>query len=87
MTEASCAANRGDYSRDVIDLSLLLGVALGMIVTGFCAIGSYNRGFDSVRRQAWTRELAARKRAAVKAAVAAGAPAGPTVEGVLRKSS
>ena len=87
MTEASCAADRGEYSRDVIDLSFLLGIALGTIVTGFCAIGSYNRGFDSVRRESWTRELAARKRAVVKAAVASRASAAPTVEGVLRKAS
>jgi hypothetical protein len=48
----------------VIDISFVLGVALGTIVTGFCAIGSYYRGSDSVRRGAWSLELAARKRAA-----------------------
>jgi len=48
----------------VIDFSFVLGVALGTIVTGFCAIGSYYRGSDSVRRGAWRFELAARKRAA-----------------------
>jgi hypothetical protein len=49
----------------VIDLSFVLGLALGTIVTGFCAIGSFNRGFDSVRRQSWTLEHVARKRAVV----------------------
>jgi hypothetical protein len=49
----------------VIDLSFVLGLALGTIVTGFCAIGSFNRGFDSVRRRSWTTEHAARKRAVV----------------------
>jgi hypothetical protein len=38
-------------------------MALGTIVTGFCAIGSFDRGSDSVHRRAWNREHAARKRA------------------------
>ena len=49
----------------MIDLSFVLGLALGTIVTGFCAIGSFNRGFDSVRRHSWTVEHAARKRVVV----------------------
>ena len=36
------------YSPRVLDISFVLGLALGTIVTGFCAIGSFNRGFDSV---------------------------------------
>ena len=52
----------------MLDLSFLLGLALGMIVTGFCAIGSFNRGFDSVRRASWSREHDARKRAALSRA-------------------
>ena len=52
----------------MLDLSFVLGLALGMIVTGFCAIGSFNRGFDSVRRTAWSREHDARKRAALSKA-------------------
>jgi len=55
----------------VIDFSFVLGIALGTLVTGFCAIGSYYRGSDSVRRTAWTRELAGRKQAAVNARRAA----------------
>jgi len=47
----------------VIDISFVVGVVLGTIVTGFCAIGSYNRGSDSVHRTSWTQELVARKRA------------------------
>ena len=47
----------------VIELAFVVGVALGTIVTGFCAIGSYDRGYDSVRRKAWSGELAARKQA------------------------
>lgn len=49
----------------MIDLSFVLGLALGTIVTGFCAIGSFNRGFDSVRRRSWAVEHVARKRAVV----------------------
>ena len=49
----------------MIDLSFVLGLALGTIVTGFCAIGSFDRGFDSVRRRSWTLEHVARRRAVV----------------------
>jgi hypothetical protein len=49
----------------VLDLSFVVGLALGTIVTGFCAIGSFNRGFDSVRRTAWSSEHAARRKAVV----------------------
>jgi hypothetical protein len=66
-----CRLHSGNYSRDVIDIaSFVLGVALGTLITAFCAIGSHSRGFDSVRRGAWRRELVARERA-VKAATAA----------------
>lgn len=71
----------------MIDFSFVLGVALGTIVTGFCAIGSYNRGFDSVRRRAWARELAARQRAVVGTPVGAVVVSGPTRAGALRKAS
>ena len=47
----------------MLDLSFILGLALGTIVTSFCAIGSFSRGYDSVRRTAWNNEHAARKRA------------------------
>ena len=49
----------------MIDLSFVLGLALGTIVTGFCAIGSFDRGFDSVRRKSWTVEHVGRRRAVV----------------------
>jgi hypothetical protein len=47
----------------VVDIWFVAGIALGTIVTGFCAIGSFDRGSDSVRRRSWNREYAARKRA------------------------
>lgn len=79
--------HRGNYSRDVIDIaSFVLGVVLGTLVTAFSAIGSHGRGFDSVRRGAWRRELVARKRA-VKAATAARAAAIPALQPSLRKAS
>ena len=70
----------------MLDISFLVGLALGTIVTGFCAIGSYNRGFDSVRRTSWNREHAARKRAVVTSRTAARA-VGHHTEGALVKAS
>jgi hypothetical protein len=78
---------RRQYSRHVIDFSFVLGVALGTIVTGFCAIGSYNRGFDSVRRRAWALELAARKRAVVGRPVEAVVVSVATPTRALRNAS
>jgi hypothetical protein len=46
----------------VVDVWFVAGIALGMIVTGFCAIGSFDRGSDSVRRRSWNGEHASRKR-------------------------
>ena len=50
------------YCRNVPEMWFVVGVALGAIITGFCAIGSFERGSDSVRRRSWSLELAARKR-------------------------
>jgi hypothetical protein len=47
------------------DLWFFVGLAVGTLVTGFCAIGSFNRGTDSVRRVAWRVEHSARRRALV----------------------
>ena len=71
----------------MFDLSFLVGLALGVIVTGFCAIGSFNRGFDSVRRTSWSRELDARKRAVVTSRAAAGALPHGNPEGALSEAS
>ena len=75
------------YRRCVPDIWFVVGIALGTIVTGFCAIGSYYRGSDSVRRAAWTTELASRKRAVVNARRAARLVAVPSAEGILRQAS
>jgi hypothetical protein len=71
----------------VLDLSFLVGLALGVIVTGFCAIGSFNRGFDSVRRTSWSRELYARQRAVVTSRAAADAFIHHNIEEPLTKAS
>lgn len=65
-----------NYIREVIDIApFVLGAVLGTLITAFSAIGSHGRGFTSLRRGAWRRELVARKRA-VKAATAARATRG-----------
>lgn len=71
------------YCRGVLDISFVVGLALGTIVTGFCAIGSFDRGVDSVRRKAWSGELDARKRAVVASRTATNRRSGSA----LRKAS
>jgi hypothetical protein len=68
-------------------MSFVVGLVLGTIVTGFCAIGSFNRGFDSVRRRSWKVEHAARQRAVVKSHGAARSVSRRGAEGVLRRAS
>lgn len=65
----------------------MLGLALGTIVTGFCAIGSFERGFDSVRRTSWRREHAARTHAVVASRVSVRATAHDGSEGALRRAN
>ena len=70
------------------DIWFVAGIALGTIVTGFCAIGSFDRGSDSVRRRSWSREHEARMRAAVVARRAERAlPPFTTAEGAIPKAS
>jgi hypothetical protein len=49
----------------VQELWFVVGLAFGMVLMGFCAIGSFDRGADSVRRRPWKLELVARKRASI----------------------
>lgn len=51
---------------EVFVAGLLMGVALGLIVVGFLAVGAYDRGFNEalLRRKAWRTELVARQAAA-----------------------
>ena len=49
-------------------VGLLIGVALGVSVIGFLAVGAYERGFSEAihRKKAWRTELVARQAAAHK---------------------
>jgi len=47
------------------DLWFALGLAMGIVVTGFASVGSFDRGVASVRRGVINAELAARQRAIV----------------------
>jgi hypothetical protein len=45
---------------------LMIGVAFGVLVVGFLAVGAYERGFNEAlhKRKAWRTELVARQTAA-----------------------
>ena len=47
-------------------IGIMIGVAFGVIVVGFLAVGAYERGFNEAiqRKQAWRTELVARQAAA-----------------------
>lgn len=53
----------------IFALGLIAGVALGVLVVGFLAVGAYNKGFGDAmeRRQAWRTELVARQNAGIRA--------------------
>jgi hypothetical protein len=70
----------------VLDIWVVAGIALGTIVTGFCAIGSFDRGSDSVQRRSWNREHAARRRALVASRPPIRAIAHATPQGTLPKA-
>ena len=46
-----------------IVVGLMVGVAFGVTVVGFLAVGAYDRGFSEAlhRRKAWRTELVARQ--------------------------
>ena len=70
----------------MIDIWFIAGMALGTIVTGFCAIGSFDRGSDSVHRRSWTREHAARRRALMATRATIRKTAQDDVRGALTKA-
>ena len=47
-------------------IGLMIGVAFGLVVVGFLAVGAYDRGFNEAlhRRKEWRTELVARQAAA-----------------------
>ena len=53
-------------------IGLMAGVAVGMILVGFLAIGAYDRGYADAlqRRKAWRTELVARTLARTSALAA-----------------
>jgi hypothetical protein len=75
------------YSQAVLDIWFVAGIALGTIVTGFCAIGSFDRGSDSVRRRTWNREHEARNRALLASRATVRAIAKATPPGAVPKAS
>ena len=58
-------------------LALLAGVAIGMILMAFLAIGTYQRGYDAgfMLRKPWRAELLLRREAVTAAAVRESHPA------------
>lgn len=48
---------------DAFLVGLVVGIAFGMVVVGFLAVGSYQRGFSQAleRRKEWRGELVARQ--------------------------
>ena len=58
------------YGRHVPELWFFMGLVIGIVIAGFSAVGSFERGADSVRRAPWRLELARRR--AVTAHRAAG---------------
>jgi hypothetical protein len=71
----------------VPDIWFVAGVSLGAVVAGFCAIDSFGRGSDSVRREWWSLEHEARKRAFLASRMRLRAPAQANVDVVVPKAS
>ena len=53
----------------IFALGMMLGTALGIVVSGFLAVGSYDHGYSDALecRKAWRGELVARQTAAIRA--------------------
>ena len=53
----------------IFALGMMLGTAVGIVVVGFLAVGSYDHGYSEAleRRKAWRGELVARQTAAIRA--------------------
>jgi hypothetical protein len=52
----------------IFALGMMVGTALGIVVIGFLAVGSYAHGYTEAleRRKVWRGELVARQTAAVR---------------------
>jgi hypothetical protein len=55
-----------DKKMEAFVVGLIIGVAFGVIIVGFLAVGAYDRGFDEAlhRKKAWRAELVLRQAAA-----------------------
>ncbi len=53
----------------IFALGMMIGTAVGIVVVGFLAVGSYDHGYTEAleRRKAWRGELLARQTAAIRA--------------------
>lgn len=52
------------YARHMPELWFFIGLAMGIALAGFVAVGSFARGADSVRNAAWRHDLPLRQRVA-----------------------
>jgi len=59
-------AVEGQKKMEAFVVGLVIGVAFGVIIVGFLAVGAYDRGFNEAlhRKKAWRAELVARQAAA-----------------------
>lgn len=57
------SGGKGRRLVDAFFAGLVVGIAFGMVVVGFLAVGSYQRGFSQAleRRKEWRGELVARQ--------------------------
>jgi len=57
---------RTERQMEAFVVGMILGLAFGVTVVGFLAVGAYDRGFNEAlhRRKAWRTELVARQAAA-----------------------
>lgn len=53
---------------EALVVGIMIGVAFGVTVVGFLAIGAYDRGFNEAldRKKVWRTELVARQAAAAR---------------------
>ena len=58
--------NKRETQMEAFMVGLVFGLAFGVIIVGFLAVGAYDRGFNEAlhRKKAWRAELVARQAAA-----------------------